>query len=115
MGMDTVVAIAVESLQGHDAEKVGLIAQGVDSGQSAAAIDGCLAVEGEMMVLIAIVETGIQEMLALGIIETIVFLGIGTEAAVEAGVNGIGPQAQTFVAIVDGGTQVGLMGIVLLL
>ena len=115
VGVERRVAIAVEALQGHDAEVgKGLETQGVDGGQMTILIECRLTVERITGSLDAIAETHIGEASSVGIIATVERLTIGLQRTVKLRKNTIDSQGDAIVLIGQRTTCRREMGVVLL-
>ena len=99
-GIERGITITVETLQGHQAHSIcQLQAKTVDGGQGTIAIDCRLTIEGETMVNIAVIGTGIQEVRALGVVLTVEYGGVRTQPSVEMSIDGIGTKMQAIAII----------------
>ena len=86
----------------------------MDSSQSALTIGCRLSIQREAILIIAITETGIQEVAALDVILAIGLLGIWMQRTVKSGIDGIGSHMESVFTIVDGSAKVCLVSVVFL-
>ena len=80
VGIERGVAVAVEALQGDDAEaRHGPHVQRIDGGHVAVGVEGRLAAEGDEVMSKTVVDAGVEEVGAVGVVAAVERLAVGLQ------------------------------------